>query len=71
MNLDCIGCAKPAAGATAFHNRDGLVRVECDECHARRITLRIPVRVQCIGVALWLMLLVTQTLSVLSHLTPQ
>jgi hypothetical protein len=69
MKLVCDSCAQPAPGATAFHRRDGLVKVECSECHGRRISPSIPLNVQRTALALWLILLATQTPGILSQLS--
>ncbi len=61
MKLVCDTCGRPAMGATTFHGPDGLVRVECDECHLRRISPPLPPKVQRIAVALWLILLLFPT----------
>ncbi|HLH21913.1 MAG TPA: hypothetical protein VK066_05290 [Chloroflexota bacterium] len=69
MKFVCDTCAKPARGATAYHGRDGLVRVECLDCHARRLSRPILASVQVIGVALWLLLLGTQLPWILGRLS--
>jgi hypothetical protein len=70
MKLVCDSCAGAAVGATVFHSRDGLVRVECDDCHARGISPRMSSHQQRIMVALWLVLLASQVPSLISRLPP-
>jgi hypothetical protein len=70
MKLVCDNCARPAVGATVFHSRDGLVRVECDDCHARRISPGMSPGTQRILVALWLVLLATQMPWLISRFSP-
>jgi len=71
MKFVCDNCARPAVGATTYHVRDGLVRVECDKCHARRTAPSIPLRIRCVAAALWLVLLGTQTPWIVSRLSPR
>jgi hypothetical protein len=70
MKLVCDTCAKPAVGATVFHRRDALVRVECDECHARGLSPRFSSKQQRIMIALWLVLLASQVPSLISWFPP-
>jgi hypothetical protein len=70
MKRVCDNCARSAVGATVFHRRDGLVRVDCDDCHARRISPRMSPQTRRILVALWLVLLATQVPWLISRLSP-